>query len=113
MTSWSDGSSKDTIPRLHNILSSLFQWILLAGYLVLPATFSSLQESEDLRDSSDDGNIAAQAALATVRNVPLLYVGAFCAGVGLVGKTWLWWEHSGNYVWLVNKIFMFVHPAFL
>ena len=38
----------DTIPRLDNILASLFTWLLLAGYLVFPATFISLSESKAL-----------------------------------------------------------------
>lgn len=98
--------AQDTIPRLHNILCALFQWILLAGYLVLPATFTRIEESDDVQDSADGGNVAASAALATVQNLPLLYVGAFCAGIGLLGKAWLWFAHRLNYVWLVNKIFM-------
>lgn len=103
--------AQDQIPRLHNILASLFQWILLAGYLVLPATFNSIKQSKDVQSSSDSGNFAAKAALTTVRNVPLLYVGAFCAGVGLLGKAWLWFAHRPNYVWLVNKIFMYAIPT--
>ena len=102
--------AQDNIPRLHNILASLFQWILLAGYLVLPATFNSINRSKDVQSSSDSGNFAAKAALATVRNVPLLYIGAFSAGIGLIGKTWLWCAHRPNYVWLVNKIFLYPIP---
>ena len=98
--------SQDTIPRLHNILASFFQWILLAGYLVLPATFNSISESNEVQTSSQGGNIAAKAALTVVKNVPLLYVGAFGAGVGLTGKACLYFVHRRNYIWLVNKIFM-------
>lgn len=100
--------SQDTIPRWHNISASFFQWVLLAGFLVLPATFNSISESDRVQTSSEAGNLAAKAALAAVKNVPLLYVGAFCAGVGLLGKVWLWIAHFRNYVWLVNKIFMYV-----
>ena len=98
--------SQDTIPRLHNILASFLQWVLLAGYLVLPATFNSIRNSDQVQSSSEDGNIAATTALAAVKNLPLLYVGAFCTGIGLLGKFLLFLRHSKNYVWLVNKIFM-------
>lgn len=98
--------SQDSIPRVHNILASFFQWIMLAGYLVLPATFNSIENSSDVQSYSNNGNAAAKAALTVVKNVPFLYVGAFCAGIGLIGKVWLYFEHRGNYVWLVNKIFM-------
>jgi len=100
--------SQDTIPRLHNILASFLQWVLLAGYLVLPATFNSIRNSDEVQTSSEDGNIAAKTALAAVQNLPLLYVGAFCTGIGLLGKFLLFLRHAKNYVWLVNKIFMSV-----
>jgi len=99
--------SQDTIPRLHNILASFFQWILLAGFLVLPATFNSISQSNEVQTSSKGGNLAAKAALTVVKNVPLLYVGAFGAGVGLIGKACLFVVHRRNYIWLVNKIFMY------
>jgi len=95
--------SQDTIPRLHNILASFF----LAGYLVLPATFNSISQSNEVQTSSKGGNFAAKAALTVVKNVPLLYVGAFGAGVGLIGKACLFMVHRQNYIWLVNKIFMY------
>jgi hypothetical protein len=33
----------EEVPRTHNLLSSLFTWILLAGFVVLPGTFSTLE----------------------------------------------------------------------
>src|SRR5690242_2546745 len=72
----------DTVPPLHNILASLFVWVLLAGYIVFPATFNSLQKSS--LDEKADTKLKAQA-LATARNVPLLYVAAAACGVGVLG----------------------------
>lgn len=94
----------DNVPRLHNILASFFTWILLAGYIVFPATFNKLQTDEDL---DKEANSALKAhALETVRNVPLLYVAAFACGVGVIGCLWLWWTHRKNYVWVINRIFL-------
>lgn len=94
----------DAVPRLHNILASFFTWILLAGYIVFPATFNKLQKDEDL---DKEANSALKAhALETVRNVPLLYVAAFACGIGVIGCLWLWWTHRKNYVWVINRIFL-------
>lgn len=93
----------DTVPPLHNILASASVWILLAGYIVFPATFNSLQKSS-FGDESDS-RLEAQA-LKTARNVPLLYVAAVACGVGMLGCVWLWWVHRRNYVWVINRIFL-------
>ncbi|KAF2270194.1 hypothetical protein CC78DRAFT_574323 [Lojkania enalia] len=94
----------DTVPRLHNILASFFTWILLAGYIVFPATFNKIQEDSSLDDAADS-RLKAQA-LATVRNTPLLYVAAFACGIGVLGCLWLWWKWRKNYIWVINRIFL-------
>ncbi|KAH7408746.1 hypothetical protein DE146DRAFT_387887 [Phaeosphaeria sp. MPI-PUGE-AT-0046c] len=97
----------DDVSPLHNILASASVWILLAGYIVFPATFNKLQKEE--LDAKADSNLK-QHALDTVRNVPLLYVAAFACGIGVLGCLWLWWQHRKNYVWVINRIFL---PALL
>ncbi|KAJ4982707.1 hypothetical protein SVAN01_11795 [Stagonosporopsis vannaccii] len=93
----------DNVSPLHNILASLSVWILLAGYIVFPATFNSLQKSS--LDEKADTKLKSQA-LATARNVPLLYVAAAACGLGVLGCLWLWWRHRKNYVWVINRIFL-------
>ena len=93
----------DHVSPLHNILASACVWILLAGYIVFPATFKSLQKSSF--DDKADTKLKAEA-LATARNLPLLYVAAVACGVGVLGSLWLWWKHRQNYVWVVNRIFL-------
>lgn len=97
----------DDVSPFHNILASASVWILLAGYIVFPATFNNLKK-DDL-DAKADTNLK-QHALDTVRNVPLLYVAAFACGIGVLGCLWLWWQHRKNYVWVINRIFL---PALL
>jgi hypothetical protein len=97
----------DHVSPFHNILASLSVWILLAGYIVFPATFNKLQKST--YDEKADTDLK-QHALDTVRNVPLLYVAAFACGLGVAGCLWLWWQHRKNYVWVINRIFL---PALL
>jgi len=36
----------DDIPEMSNIMASFFTWILLAGFLLFPGTFTSLQQQE-------------------------------------------------------------------
>jgi hypothetical protein len=97
----------DHVSPLHNILASLSVWILLAGYIVFPATFNKLAKG-DLDDKAETS--IEKHALNTVRNVPLLYVAAFACGLGVLGCLWLWWQHRKNYVWVINRIFL---PALL
>ncbi|KAF5850480.1 hypothetical protein GGP41_002733 [Bipolaris sorokiniana] len=96
----------DSVSPLHNLLCSAFVWLLLAGYIVFPATFTKLQRT----DSKPGDNGFSAAALKTVRNIPLLYVAAFACGIGVVGCLWLWWQHRKNYVWVIHRIFL---PALL
>ncbi|KAI9728244.1 MAG: hypothetical protein M1834_007737 [Cirrosporium novae-zelandiae] len=64
----------DTIPRWCNILSSFCGWILLAGYLVFPSTFTSLTESEDDISGSSTTSQAAHVVIQTVKNIGLLWL---------------------------------------
>lgn len=97
--------SLDKIPRLHNILASFFGWVLLAGFIVFPGTFTSI------RDLSDDQEIAdksptASALLGSVQNVPLLVIAAISCGIGAAGLLWLAFRWRSNYVWLLNRIYL-------
>ncbi|KAH8702896.1 hypothetical protein GQ44DRAFT_558279, partial [Phaeosphaeriaceae sp. PMI808] len=95
--------SLDAVPQTHNIVAALSVWILLAGYIVFPATFTKIQGP-----AYDDKahTQLEKAALNTVRNVPLLYIAAVACGLGVLGCVWMWWVHRRNYVWVVNRIFM-------
>lgn len=94
----------DTIPRLHNILSSFFTWILLAGFIIFPASFTTISNLDNNAQIQD--NQTASTILASVKNIPLLVIAGVCAGIGAVGMVWLWWRWRQNYVWLLNKIFL-------
>ncbi|KAH8756143.1 hypothetical protein BGZ57DRAFT_909417 [Hyaloscypha finlandica] len=91
----------DTIPRLHNILASFFTWILLAGFVIFPGTFTSLSTSDKI-----NGNHTAAEVLKSIKHVQLLVIAGVCCGIGAGGMIWLWWRWRENFVWLLNKIFM-------
>ncbi|KAJ7705413.1 hypothetical protein B0H17DRAFT_1156819 [Mycena rosella] len=89
----------DGIPRVHNLLAVFFTWILLAGFVLLPGTFSSLQNA-----GTDVEN--EKAFLDAVQHLPLFVIAFGCAGIGALGMLWLWWRWSKNYIWLNNRIFL-------
>jgi len=97
----------DRIPSLHNVLASLFTWILLAGFLVVPGTFTSFKNSDVFKNADeDDSNKIAHAIVHSIANIGLLWLaGTFCL-IGGLGCFWLWWRWRANYVWLINKIFL-------
>jgi hypothetical protein len=53
----------DDIPEMFNMMASFFTWILLAGFVLFPGTFTSLQQQQL-------NGVAAQA-LNIVSNIPL------------------------------------------
>lgn len=99
----------DQIPRLHNILAAFFGWFVLAGFVVFPGTFTSLQEelaTNPAQSSSSSSPTATALLLHSVQNLPLLIVAAVVCGLGALGLLWLTYRWRSNYVWLLNKIFL-------
>jgi hypothetical protein len=93
----------DDIPRLYNILAAGFTWILLAGFLVIPGTFTTFK---DHTDDSKISNTVENAIVNSISHIGLVWVsGAFCI-IGAVGCCWLWFLWRKNYVWLINRIFL-------
>ena len=60
----------DTIPRVDNLLACFFTWLLLAGFVLFPGTFATLQSIKV--DDGVDGIQQIEAyVLHAVHNVPL------------------------------------------
>jgi hypothetical protein len=93
----------DKIPELHNILASFFTWLLLAGYIVLPGTVTSLRNSRTLADGASK---AGKVVVKAVQNLPLLAVAICCCVAGANGMFSLGWVWRVNYVWLVNRLIL-------
>ncbi|KAE8334762.1 hypothetical protein BDV26DRAFT_287303 [Aspergillus bertholletiae] len=95
----------EDIPWFYSILADAAHWALLAGYLVVPGTFTSMQKSltlnEDLKKTE-----AGQTILNTIQNPPLLAIACFLMVLGALLMFWLSWERRNNYIWLINKLFM-------
>lgn len=94
--------SLDKVPRIHNILASFFGWLVLAGFVVFPGTFTSIE------DLSEHPGLASEASdvLDHVQNTPLLIVAAVCCGIGAIGLLYLLFRWRRNYIWLLNRIFL-------
>ncbi|RDH14287.1 hypothetical protein M747DRAFT_224202, partial [Aspergillus niger ATCC 13496] len=95
----------EKVPLIDNILAATFCSILLAGYLVFPGTFTSLQTSASLKKASD-ANEVGRTAYKAVQNVSLLGIAATCCFIGLCGASWLYYRNRQNYVWIGRKIFL-------
>jgi len=89
----------DDIPTTYNLLASFFTWILLAGFVLFPGTFTTLQ-------TVDLGNGVGAALVSRIVNLPLFIVAFLCTGIGIIGMGYLWWRWMKNYIWLVNRIFL-------
>ncbi|KAH7026873.1 hypothetical protein B0J12DRAFT_359661 [Macrophomina phaseolina] len=97
----------DEIPRWHNILCAFCTWILLAGYLVFPATFTKVQARVDGEiDDGRDRDAVTVFVASAVKNVGLLWVAGICCVVGAAGLVWLWIRWWWHYIWLLNRVFL-------
>ncbi|KAF5340264.1 hypothetical protein D9611_007825 [Ephemerocybe angulata] len=98
----------DDIPNYWNLLASFFTWILLAGFLLFPGTFSSWQEQQAQAVGASPAvtDELKGAVLKAVAHVPLFVIAFICSGIGAAGMVWLWWRWMANYIWLLNKVFV-------
>lgn len=96
--------SQDEIPKWHTVLAAVLVWLLLAGFLVFPGTFTSLQETIDDRNDDRIDIKAGEVFVNTVQNIPLLVVGAVACGIAAIGMVALLIRHRVNFVWLINRL---------
>jgi hypothetical protein len=92
------------VRRLYNVLAYISLWILLAGFVISPATFPSLQTSPSLA-SSTPGKV-----VHIIQNAPLLAIAIPCFVIGATGIIFLWITNNRdqNYVWLNDRLFLYV-----
>ncbi|KAH6658869.1 hypothetical protein BKA67DRAFT_511685, partial [Truncatella angustata] len=75
---------------------------LLAGYIVLPSTFTTMNRSEAFNTMMEDNELALKA----FQYPPLLVLVSFLFIVSLLGLMYIWW------VWNLNNIITQVHQRF-
>lgn len=101
--------ASDEVPWEVNVLASAANWILLAGYLVIPGTFTSMSNSSALQNTLQGSN-AGEAVLKTVQNPPILVIGCLFFAIGSAISALLYWLHPTNYIWLINRLILYVFP---
>jgi hypothetical protein len=85
------------IPLSDITCARIFPWLLLAGYMVLPGTFMSLQKSDAVQEGLT-GNGTKEMVLHTIQNPPLLAIACVFFLIGLVGMVWLSLKWKTNYI---------------
>ncbi|KAE8384240.1 hypothetical protein BDV23DRAFT_177204 [Aspergillus alliaceus] len=95
----------DTIHWLYNVLASAANWALLAGYLIIPGTFTTLQKSSAFENTMDS-TFQAKAILSSVQNPPLAAIACTFFFTGLISMLCLYRRWAGNYIWVINCLFL-------
>ena len=88
-------------PIRYDVYAGCFAWLTLAGYVVLPTTFTSLQNAHGL-DKTAGGKMVKDVS----RNIRLLPLASILCSIGIAGTCWLWWKWRRNYIWLMSRIFL-------
>jgi hypothetical protein len=96
----------DTVPKWHNIAIGIFSWLLLAGFVVFPGTFTSIQNTLSTTDAEGYAGDAQRWIVTHIRNLPLLIVAGICCVIGALGMVAFWIRWHANYVWIRHRIFL-------
>ncbi len=89
-----------------NILAAACTWCLLAGFIVLPGTYTNFQKSDIVEAAKADQSNVKNKIVASIANIGLLIIAAILCGIGILGITGLWLRWRSNYIWLVNKVLL-------
>ncbi len=90
----------------YNILAAGCTWILLAGFIVLPGTYTNFQNSDVIKAAAKDQSNLGNRILASIANIGLVIVAGVLCGFGLLGIGGLWLKWRANYIWLINKVLL-------
>lgn len=80
-----------------NIIAWLCSWWIMAGFLIVPNAFISLEKSKILQTQPD---------LARRFDLLLPLLAAFCFLSGASGLCVLWRRFRHNYIWISNRLMM-------
>lgn len=97
--------STERIPRVHNILSNIFAWMILLAFILAPANFCP-QVGGGGRADDDDDDGAQPSAYKPIPSIALLAVSCAIFGLGSLGMLWLALCWRRNYIWLMNRIYL-------
>lgn len=81
------------VPVFYNIAAAIFLWVMLAGILVLPGTFTSLEHTNSIVQD-------------LVQHVPLLPIATLFWCSGAAGISVLWYYFRENHFWVASHLFL-------
>ena len=101
------------IPMTHKLLAAFFNWIYLAGFMLFPGTLMSMNLNFRIWYTSFYTHSERYTSILTLTPFFPPYLRRFtvawvCVGIGASGKLCLWWRWRKNYIWALNKIWMYV-----
>ncbi|KAH8586708.1 hypothetical protein B0O99DRAFT_459244, partial [Bisporella sp. PMI_857] len=100
MTPWLRMRTEVSGVRFADIYASLLAWLLLAGFIVLPATMTSSRHSRILDNIGKTG----EKVLDTIHSIPLLVIAGTSCVCGSLGLFWLCWKSKENHIWLEERV---------
>lgn len=99
--------STERIPRVHNILSNVFAWMILLAFIIAPANFCSDSDGSVKVDVKNGAPASTPAvSYKSIPSVALLAASCSIFGLGLLGMLWLALCWRRNYIWLLNRIYL-------
>lgn len=103
--------SNSKIPRSHNILSTLFSWMILLAFIIAPGNFTSPSASAQLSVKDATAAVAptplsTTTSLQHLPSVALLAVTTTVFGLGVLGMAYLALCWRRNYIWLLNRVYL-------
>ncbi|KAF3768350.1 hypothetical protein M406DRAFT_251017 [Cryphonectria parasitica EP155] len=89
------------ISAKYNFAAAAACWIMLAGFFILPGTFTTLRKST-VFSSSNDGQYIQSA----VQNIPLLPLASVCYLSGISIIIFSWYCFQSKYIWIIRYLLM-------
>jgi len=93
---------------IHTRFAKFFTWILLLAFVILPGTFSRVQNNQaNNQDSSTNPQKESTATkvIDEIANLPLLAIGYVCCVANACVISWLWYRQSDDPDWLFTNLF--------
>lgn len=87
-----------------NFGAAFSSWWIMAGFLVLPGAFMSLEKTKVIQ---------TQPVLGQQNQVILPVLAAFFFASGAGGISYLWSRFRHNYVWLSNRLIIYAYLSLL
>lgn len=93
--------SDDDVPLYYSISAGVISWLLLASFLLSPASYTSTRYLDTLGKTGAVGRVA----LGAIRNIPLAAIAAAICIIATACLGVLWWRWRHNVAW-VNRCIM-------